>query len=91
MELQQLHPRVNGCRQTDVLHELMHQPDAAVGRAHRAVRHFVVEVSRPQHGTGLGGETALVEPARQTALAGPQLLPDNRAHSKSLRVAEVHG
>jgi hypothetical protein len=91
MGFQQLQALVDGVGQTELTHEPLDESDAAVGRAHRTLGHFVTEVGRPQHGAGLAGEAAFVEPTLQRALACVQSLPDNRAHSKSLRVAEVHG
>ncbi len=73
-------------RPPQAAHQLMHQPDAAAGRAHRSPGQLIFDVGGPQHGPReVVRIIELVQASRQSPLACRTALLDNPVHSKSLR------
>src|SRR5258708_28901925 len=69
----------------------MHQPDSAIRRADGSLRHFILNVRRPEHGLfQIVWEAEFVQPLHDSPLACPTATRHNSVHSKSLREIGVH-
>ena len=86
VDLEQVQPSVDGLRQAERLCQLMHQTDPAIRRADGSLRHFILNVRRPEHGLfQIVWEAEFVQPLHDSPLACPTATRHNSVHSKSLR------
>ena len=92
MHLEQMQALVDRLGQSQLTGQLLHQSDAAVGRADATLGQFVMQLAAAQHRPReIVGKVVLVEPPRQTTLASGDSLPNNLLHSNPFLVAVPHG
>ncbi len=84
INLEQVQPPVDRLRQSQHANELLHETDAAVGRAAGSARQLIPHVASPQHRPRrILGIVEFVQPLDEAALAGGDAPIYNRVHSNS--------
>src|SRR5687768_2528909 len=92
MHLEQMQAAVDRLRQSHVADQLMHQPDAAVGRAARAARQLILRRAAADHWPReILGIVVFMQTSLQSSLANPNPFPDNGVHSKSFLCLRFYG
>jgi len=91
MHLEQVQPLVDRLSQLEPPHQLLHERQAAIGRAHTAARQLEPHVGALEHRPRpIRRQLVSVQPLLHAALAVGQTLVDNWLHSELLRRGWLH-
>ena len=82
MHFEQVQMVVDVPHQAQSLHHQMHRADTTTVHGRGSLRHFVVNVARPEHGTGLVLPGLGLEPPLDSLLAIPEDFAIGSIHSK---------